>query len=71
MEEIHNINNFSSLIKKYRIKQNMSREKLSIKLMLEGFNISKQTIYKIENNKRKLKKEEIKILIKILKIVDK
>lgn len=68
MEKIHNINNFSSLIKKYRIKQNMSREKLSIKLMLEGYNISKQTIYKIENNKRKLKKEEIKILTKILKI---
>lgn len=68
MEKNHNINNFSSLIKKYRIKQNMSREKLSIKLMLEGYNISKQTIYKIENNKRKLKKEEIKILTKILKI---
>ncbi len=68
MEKNHNINNFSSLIKKYRIKQKMSREKLSIKLMLEGYNISKQTIYKIENNKRKLKKEEIKILTKILKI---
>ena len=68
MEKNHNINNFSYLIKKYRIKQKMSREKLSIKLMLEGYNISKQTIYKIENNKRKLKKEEIKILTKILKI---
>ena len=68
MENYYNINNFSSLIKKYRIKQKMSREKLSIKLMLEGYNISKQTIYKIENNKRKLKKEEIKILTKILKI---
>ena len=68
MEKNHNINNFSSLIKKYRIKQKMSREKLSIKLMLEGYNISKQTIYKIENKKRKLKKEEIKILTKILKI---
>ena len=46
----------------------MSREILSIKLMLEGFDISAQSIYKIENNCRKLKTEEKKIFSKILKI---
>lgn len=58
----------SSSIKKARMKQKMSREMLSIKLTLEGLNISKQTIYKIENDKRKLKSNEILALTKILKL---
>ena len=58
-------------IKKARMKQKMSREMLSIKLTLEGLSISKQTIYKIENNKRKLKSNEILVLTKILKLDNK
>ena len=61
----------SSSIKKARMKQKMSREMLSIKLTLEGLSISKQTIYKIENNKRKLKSNEILVLTKILKLDNK
>ncbi len=57
-----------SIIKKARIKQKMSRETLSIKLMLEGINVSSQSIYKIENDLRKLKTKEIRTLTKILKI---
>ena len=57
-----------SIIKKARIKQRMSRETLSIKLMLEGINVSSQSIYKIENDLRKLKTKEIRTLTKILKI---
>ena len=69
MKQKKEIENFGLIIKKARTKQKMSRETLSIKLMIEGLNISAQSIYKIENNKRKLKSNEIKILTKVLKII--
>ena len=40
------------LIRKYREKCNLSREDLSAKLMLEGIDISAQSIPNLENNLR-------------------
>ena len=39
-------------IKKHRLAQNLSLEKLSLKLMLLGIDISAQSLYNIEANKR-------------------
>lgn len=46
----------------------MSREKLSIMLSLNGYNISAQTIYYIETGRRLLYIQELKVLFKILDI---
>lgn len=54
-----NINVTGKLIKKYRIENNLSYEKLSAKLELMGISIHKQSLYDIENNKRTVKDYEL------------
>ena len=57
-----------NLIKKYRIKKNLSYEKLAIKLELMGIIIHKQSLYDIENNKRTVKDYELLGIASILEI---
>ena len=47
-----NINITGDLIQEYRLKNNLSYEKLSAKLDLIGISIHKQSLYDIEHNKR-------------------
>ena len=63
-----NINVTGELIKEYRLKNNLSYEKLSAKLDLIGISIHKQSLYDIEHNKRTVKDYELLGLIYILKI---
>ncbi len=63
-----NINITGNLIKEYRLKNNLSYEKLSAKLDLIGISIHKQSLYDIEHNKRTVKDYELFGLIHILKI---
>jgi DNA-binding helix-turn-helix protein len=63
-----NINVTGELIKEYRLKNNLSYEKLSAKLDLIGISIHKQSLYDIEHNKRTVKDYELFGLIHILKI---
>ena len=62
------LNEIGLVIKNARQKKNMSREKLSIMLALNGYNISAQTIYYIETGRRLLYIQELKALFKILDI---
>lgn len=62
------INEIGLVIKNARQKKNMSREKLSIMLALNGYNISAQIIYYIETGRRLLYIQELKALFKILDI---
>lgn len=62
------INITGNLIKKYRLKNNLSYEKLSAKLDLIGISIHKQSLYDIEHNKRTVKDYKLFGLIYILKI---
>ena len=54
-----NMNVIGNSLKKYRIKNNISYEKLSAKLELMGISIHKQSLYDIENNKRTVKDYEL------------
>ena len=63
-----NINVTGNLIKEYRLKNNLSYEKLSAKLDLIGISIHKQSLYDIEHNKRTVKDYELFELIYVLKI---
>ena len=54
-----NINVTGKLIKEYRLKNNLSYEKLSAKLDLIGISIHKQSLYDIEHNKRTVKDYEL------------
>ena len=54
-----NINVTGNLIKEYRLKNNLSYEKLSAKLDLIGISIHKQSLYDIEHNKRTVKDYEL------------
>ena len=63
-----NINVTGELIKEYRLKNNLSYEKLSAKSDLIGISIHKQSLYDIEHNKRTVKDYELFGLIHILKI---
>jgi len=53
-------------IKKYRLSQNISLEKLSLKLMLLGIDISAQSLYHIEANKRTVTDFELCAIAKCL-----
>jgi len=55
-------------IKKHRLAQKISLEKLSIKLMLLGIDISPQSLYNIESNKRTVTDFELCAIAKCLKI---
>ena len=63
-----NMNVIDTLLKEYRIKNNLSYEQLSAKLELIGISIHKQSIYDIENNKRTVKDYELYALSYVLKI---
>ena len=54
-----NMNVIGRLLKEYRIKRDLSYEKLSAKLELMGISIHKQSLYDIENNKRTVKDYEL------------
>ena len=54
-----NMNVIGRLLKEYRIKKDLSYEKLSAKLELVGISIHKQSLYDIENNKRTVKDYEL------------
>ena len=54
-----NMNVIGRLLKEYRIKKDLSYEKLSAKLELIGISIHKQSLYDIENNKRTVKDYEL------------
>jgi len=55
-------------IKKHRLAQNLSLEKLSLKLMLLGIDISAQSLYHIEANKRTVTDFELCAIAKCLKL---
>ena len=55
-------------IKKHRLAQKISLEKLSIKLMLLGIDLSAQTLYNIESNKRTVTDFELCAISKCLNI---
>ena len=54
-----NMNVIGRLLKEYRMKKDLSYEKLSAKLELMGISIHKQSLYDIENNKRTVKDYEL------------
>ena len=54
-----NMNVIGRLLKEYRIKRDLSYEKLSAKLELMGISIHKQSLYDIENNKGTVKDYEL------------
>ena len=56
------------IIVKYREKKNLSREELAEKLQLEGFNIDRSHIYRIEAGSVILKDFELISICKILGI---
>ena len=63
-----NLNVIGRLLKEYRMKKDLSYEKLSAKLELMGISIHKQSLYDIENNKRTVKDYELCGFVKILYI---
>ena len=63
-----NMNVIGRLLKEYRMKKDLSYEKLSAKLELMGISIHKQSLYDIENNKRTVKDYELLALAKILEV---
>lgn len=60
------LNILGDIIKEYRLKSDLSLEKLSDKLQLLGINLPSASIYKIENNKRSIKDYELAGLSEIL-----
>ena len=63
-----NMNVIGKQLREYRIKKNLSYEKLSVKLQLIGINIHKQSLYDIEINKRTVKDYELYALAHVLEI---
>ena len=62
------INISGKLIRKYREKQLLSREQLSTKLMLEGVDISAQSIANIENETRTVVDYELRAIANVLEV---
>ncbi len=63
-----NTNIVSEIIRRERIKQNMSLSDLSNKLQLLGVCLYKSDLFLIENNRRTVKDFELIALFKVLKI---
>ena len=61
-----NLNILGNIIKNYRVKNNLSLEKLSNKLQLYGINLPATSIHKIETNKRSIKDYELAGLSEVL-----
>lgn len=62
------INVIGENLRKYRIEQGLSYEKLSAKLELLGIIIHKQSLYDVEKNKRVVKDYELYAISKVLKL---
>lgn len=63
-----NLNVISQNLKEIRKSKNISLSKLSDKLMLMGIDISKQSLYRIESNKRSVRDYELAGLAKVLDV---
>lgn len=64
----NNLNVISSEMKRIRNEQQLSLSSLSDKLMLMGIDISKQSLYRIECNKRSVRDYELYGIAKALNI---
>ena len=64
----NNKNITGDIIKEYREKSGLSRDKLSSKLALMGITLYGNDIYLIENNKRTIRDFELIAICKILNI---
>ncbi len=64
----NNRNITGELIREYRERLNLSRDKLSSKLSLMGITLYGNDIYRIETNKRTIKDYELIALCEILEI---
>lgn len=62
------INVIGENLRKYRMEQGLSYEKLSAKLELLGIIIHKQSLYDVEKNKRVVKDYELYAIARVLKI---
>ena len=62
------INVIGDNLRKYRIEQGLSYEKLSAKLELLGIIIHKQSLYDVEKNKWVVKDYELYAISKVLKL---
>lgn len=63
-----NLNVVSQNLKEIRKSKNISLSKLSDKLMLMGIDISKQSLYRIELNKRSVRDYELAGIAKALDV---
>ncbi len=64
----NNLNVISDNLKKIRTNKNISLSSLSNKLMLMGVDISKQSLYRIEQNKRSVRDYELSCIALALEI---
>lgn len=64
----NNLNVISDNLKKIRTNKNISLSSLSNKLMLMGVDISKQSLYRIEQNKRSVRDYELSCITLALEI---
>ena len=55
----NNLNVIANNLKRIRLNKNISLSSLSNKLMLMGIDISKQSLYRIEQNKRSVRDYEL------------
>ena len=63
-----NLNILGSVLKEYRLQNDLSLIQLSNKLQLLGIELPAQSIYLIENNRRVIKDYELAGFIRILNI---
>lgn len=66
--EGNKVNVSGKRIKEYREKANLSRETLSAKLILEGVDISAESIRNLENNLRTIVDYELCAIAKVLNV---
>ncbi len=64
----NNLNVISDNFKKIRTNKNISLSSLSNKLLLMGVDISKQSLYRIEQNKRSVRDYELSCIALALEI---
>ena len=64
----NNLNVIANNLKRIRLNKNISLSSLSNKLMLMGVDISKQSLYRIEQNKRSVRDYELSCIALALEI---
>ena len=64
----NNLNVISKSMKEIRTAKHISLSKLSDKLMLLGIDISKQSLYRIENNERSVRDYELSAIALALEV---